>query len=206
MKIAEPDKIEEMYEKNLSLLTPWLRETLAKISLEELNEKIEVTYNSEGYPVCRYHRDGLCFHVTSENPVQEAEAWYRSVQHVGSSETILYGSGFGYALFEVFAHKVPHTLVVVFEQDLFLFKAMLCYFDLSPIIETQKILFLIGDSSFFKKAFEELFFTMQFFQYDVPEHSEDSAGDAQFQKGISGNSPVYLQGTNFADFLPWERS
>lgn len=182
MKIAEPDKIEEMYEKNLSLLTPWLRETLAKISLEELNEKIEVTYNSEGYPVCRYHRDGLCFHVTSENPVQEAEAWYRSVQHVGSSETILYGSGFGYALFEVFAHKVPHTLVVVFEQDLFLFKAMLCYFDLSPIIETQKILFLIGDSSFFKKAFEELFFTMQFFSTTYPSTARTLPAMRNFKK------------------------
>jgi hypothetical protein len=168
MKIAKPDETEAMYEKNLSLLTPWLRETVTGIEPEELKKKIEITYNSEGYPVCRYHRDGLCFHVTGEHPVQEAEEWYRSVRHVGSSETFLYGSGFGYALFEVFAHKAPHTLVVLFEQDLFLFKAMLYYFDLSPIIKTQKILFFIGDSSCFKKAFEELFFTTQFFSTTYP--------------------------------------
>ncbi|QAT48877.1 DUF115 domain-containing protein [Caproiciproducens sp. NJN-50] len=168
MKIAGPGETEAMYEKNLALLTPWLRESVSGISEEEFKKRIEVSYNSEGYPVCRYHRDGVCFHITGEHPVREAEAWYQSIPQVGSAEIFLYGTGFGYALFEVFAHKMPHTLVVAFEQDLFLFKAMLFYFDLSPIIQTRKIIFLPGDSSYFKKAFEELFFSMLFFSTTYP--------------------------------------
>ena|GEM_PF-3132461 len=64
--------------------------------------------------------------------------------------------------------KIHGTLVVVFEQNLYLFKAMLYYFDLSPIMETQKIVFFIGDSSYFKRAFEELFFSMLFFSTTYP--------------------------------------
>ncbi|HEX3026580.1 MAG TPA: 6-hydroxymethylpterin diphosphokinase MptE-like protein [Clostridia bacterium] len=202
MKIAEPNETEAMYEQNLSLLTPWLRDTLAKISPKELKEKIEVTYNPEGYPVCRYHRDGLCFHVTSEHPIEEAETWYRSIRHVGSSETLLYGMGFGYALFEVFAHKPPHTLVVVFEQDIFLFKAMLYYFDLSPIIKTQKIVIFIGDSSYFKDSFEKLFSTMRFFSTTYPTTARTLPAMRNFKKGYQEiHRFIYRELTLLASYL-----
>ncbi|MCI1965848.1 MAG: DUF115 domain-containing protein [Oscillospiraceae bacterium] len=168
MKIARPDETKAMYEKNLALLTPWLRGTMENITEEELWKKIEISYNAQGYPVCRYHRDGDCFHVTGEHPVQEAQTWYQSIRQAGTAEIFLYGTGFGYALFEVFARKLPHTLVIVFEQDLYLFKAMLYYFDLSPLIQTQKIIFLLGDSDYFKRAFEELFFNMLFFSTTYP--------------------------------------
>jgi hypothetical protein len=168
MNIARQNEIKAMYEKNLELLTPWLKESVAKIGEEELWKKIEITYNAEGYPVCRYHRDGVCFHVTSEHPVQEAEAWGKSIQQRGSTEVFLYGTGFGYALFELFAHKMPQTLVIVFEQDIYLFKTMLYYFDLTPIIQTQKVSFFIGDSPNFKKAFGQLFYSLLFFSTTYP--------------------------------------
>ncbi|WP_283610659.1 motility associated factor glycosyltransferase family protein [Faecalispora anaeroviscerum] len=157
-----------MYEKNLELLTPWLKESVKAIDEEELWEKIEVTYNAEGYPVCRYHQDGLCFHITSKHPVQEAEIWAKTIQQQGSTEVFLYGTGFGYALFQLFEQKMPHTLVIVFEQNIYLFKAMLYYFDLSPIIQTQKISFFVGDSPQFKKAFEKLFYSLIFFSTTYP--------------------------------------
>ncbi len=168
MTIAKQGETKAMYEKNLELLTPWLRESVSKITEEELMEKVEVTYNDEGYPVCLYRQGDVRFHITSENPVQEAEKLGKSIQQQGSAEVFLYGCGFGYALFELFEHKRPHTLVVVFEQNLYLFKAMLYYFDLSPIMKTQKIIFFIGDSSYFKKAFEDLFFSMLFFSTTYP--------------------------------------
>jgi len=168
MKIAKQDETKAMYEKNLELLTPWLRQSVSKITEEELREKVEISYNDEGYPVCLYRQGDALFHITSKNPVQEAETFCKSIQQQGSAEVFLYGSGFGYTLFELFAHKKPHTLVVVFEQNLYLFKAMLYYFDLSPIMETQKIVFFIGDSSYFKRAFEELFFSMLFFSTTYP--------------------------------------
>ncbi len=168
MRVAKEDEIQLMYERNLSLLTPWLRETVQKISEEEFKKRITVTYNTEGYPVCLYHKDGVTFHITGEQPLQEAAAWYSSVRQVGSAEIFLYGTGFGYPLFEIFAKKASHTLVIAFEEDIFLFKAMLYYFDLSPIIQTQKIIFILGDSSYFKEAFEELFFSMLFFSTTYP--------------------------------------
>ena len=168
MNIAKPDETEEMYQKNLALLTPWLRNTVSKISDDEWKEKVKVTYNADGYPVCQYRRDGACFHVTSEHPVQEAEDWGRSIQPQDSAEIFLYGSGFGYALFELFAKKPSQSVVVVFEQDICLFKAMLYYFDLSPLILTQKVVFFLGDSSCFKKPFEELFYSMLFFITTYP--------------------------------------
>lgn len=168
MKVARPDETEAMYEKNMKLLTPWMRETMEKITEEELKEKVVVTYNSEGYPVCRYRQGASLFHITSEHPVQEAETWCKSIPAQGPGEIILYGTGFGYSLFELFANKMPHTLVVVFEENLYLFKAMLYYFDLSPLIETQKIVVFIGDSAFFRKAFIELFYSLLFLSTTNP--------------------------------------
>lgn len=168
MRIARPEETKEMYEKNLALLSPWLKETVSRISEEELHEKVEIIYSDEGYPVCRYRRGNICFHVTGEHPIRDAKLWYQSIEQDGSVEIFLYGTGFGYELFELFAHKAPNTLVVVFEQDLYLFKAMLYYFDLSPLIETQKITFLVGDCQCFQKAFEELFYSVLFFSTTYP--------------------------------------
>ena len=162
MIIAKPDEMEEMYQKNLALLPPWLKEAVSAISEEELKEKVEVHYNAEGYPVCRYRRDSDCFHITSEHPFEEAQAWGRMIKLQDSAEIFLYGSGFGYALFELFAQKPPHALVIVFEWDVCLFKAMLYYFDFSDLIQTQKVVFFVGNNSLIKKQLLELFSTMLF--------------------------------------------
>ena len=162
MNIAKPDETEEMYQKNLALLAPWLREIVSGISEEELKEKVEVTYNAEGYPVCRYRREDICFHITSEHPMEEAKIWGRSIQPQNSAEIFLYGCGFGYPLFELFAKKPAQSIVLVFERDICIFKAMLYYFDISPLLETKKIMFFIGDIPYFKKKFSELFCGMMF--------------------------------------------
>lgn len=168
MMIAKEDETEEMYQNNLTMLTPWLRDAVSSISEEEYNEKIEVSYNSDGLPVCKYHREGKSFHITSEHPIEEAEIWAQSIDPQDSSVIFLYGSGFGYALFELFSKKSTHNLVVVFEQDICLFKAMLHYFDLTPLIQTQKIMFFIGDSDFFDKVFVELFCSILFLVTTYP--------------------------------------
>lgn len=150
MNIAKPDETVEMYQKNVALLPQWLKDAVSNISEEEYREKVEVTYNTEGYPVCRYRRDGVCFHITSEHPVEEAKAWSQAINLQDSAEIFLYGCGFGYALFELFAQKPPQTLVIVYEWDACLFRAMLHYFDILPLIQTQKVVFFIGDPSCIK--------------------------------------------------------
>lgn len=162
MIIAKPDEIQEMYQKNLALLPPWLEEAVSTVSEDEIRAKVEVHYNAAGYPVCRYHLGGDCFHITSEHPAEEAQAWGRMIKLQDSAEIFLYGSGFGYALFELFAQKPPHTLAIVFEWDVCLFKAMLYYFDFSALIQTQKIVFFVGDNSRISKQLLGLFSTMLF--------------------------------------------
>ena len=160
---------QQLYEKNFKLLPAWLKETLESIDNELLWDRIEVVPGAEGYPVCLYRRDGNRFHITSAQPVQEAQQWYESQQDIeGSGAVFLYGCGFGYPIFEIFAHKKSHTLVVVFEEDICLFKAMLYYFDFEPIIKSGKIAFLIGGCNDFAAAFEQLFFNVFFISCTYP--------------------------------------
>lgn len=164
MNIAKPDETADMYQKNLDLLPQWLRNDLENISEDAYKEKVEVTYNSDGYPVCRCHRDGECFHVTSAHPIEEAKAWGQAVNLQDAAEIFVYGCGFGYALFELFAQKPVQALVIVFEWDICLFSAMLHYFDMSPLVQTQKVIFFAGCPTNIKKAFIEYLVMML---YDI---------------------------------------
>jgi len=157
---AKANQIEEMFQKNLGLLTPWLREVVLQISEKELWGKVHVSYNEEGFPICSYHEDNSSFQVTSRRPIQEAEQWCKTVAAKGTGSIFMFGCGFGYPLFELFKQKQPHTLVVLFEENIYLFTAMLYYFDLEPIIKTQKIAILVGDVDCFAKAFDQLFFSI----------------------------------------------
>ena len=133
---------------------------MLKVDKEKLWEKVEVRYNEKGYPVCWYHDNGNSFKITSEKPIQEAKGWYDEIEKKGAGAIFLYGTGFGYSLFEVLSRKQPHTLVLVFEENIYLFSAMLYYFDLEPIIKNQRVVFLIGEERDFKKALEGVFYSI----------------------------------------------
>jgi hypothetical protein len=182
MTIAQQDQIRQMYEQNLRLLSPWLQETVEKIGEEELWGKISVTYNEEGCPVCRYHRDGRSFSITGEHPIRQAEDWGKTVPEQGTGAYFIFGCGFGYALFDLFVHKAPNTLAIVFEQDICLFKAMLYYFDFTPIIQTGKIVFIIGDSDYFANAFESLFYSVVFLNCTSPAVAFTYAAQRNFKE------------------------
>jgi hypothetical protein len=166
--VAKQHETKAMFQKNLQLLTPWLRDSVLAINESELWKKVQITYNNEGYPICRLHEQNTSFLITSEKPLQEAKKWCSSLSIKGTGAIFMYGSGFGYSLFEIFAKKQPHTLVVLFEENIYLFSAMLHYFDLEPIIKTQKISFLIGDIEHFRKAFDQLFFSVIFANCTAP--------------------------------------
>ncbi|NJD02847.1 MAG: motility associated factor glycosyltransferase family protein [Ruminiclostridium sp.] len=181
MIVAEKSKIKEMFQKNLQFLTPWLRESVLQIDERELWEKVEVTYNEEGYPICRYHQEDKTFRITGERPVQEAAQWSRGILKQGTGSIFLYGSGFGYPLFEIFAQKKPHTLVILFEENIYLFAAMLYYFDLEAVIKTQKIIILIGDTEYFAKAFQQLLFSIVYVGCTFPAVAFTHAAQRNFK-------------------------
>ena len=182
MNIAKPNETEGMYHKNLALLPRWLKDAVSNISENEVREKIDVTYNEEGYPICRYRRDDISFHITSTHPVREAKAWSQAIGLQDSAVIFLYGCGFGYALFELFEQKPPQALVIVFEWELCVFKAMLNYFDLSPLFETQKIVFLIGNESSITKPLVDLFSMILFDITIIPTVIFTYAASRNFKK------------------------
>lgn len=183
MRIAKLDETKQMYQKNLSMLTVWLKDSIEKIDEQDLWNRVKVKYNDEGYPVCVYQQDGKHFHITSRKPIEEARRWRASLpDFIGSGAIFLFGSGFGYPLFEIFAEKKPHTLVVVFEENLYLFKAMLYYFDFQPILESGKIVFLIGEPEYYANAFEELFFSIFFIGCTYPVVARTFAAQRNFKE------------------------
>ncbi|GAB6087285.1 motility associated factor glycosyltransferase family protein [Alkaliphilus crotonatoxidans] len=168
MIIARENEKRDMYKKNLMLLNPWIKDILEKVDETVLWERIKVTYSPDGYPIGHYCEGDHSFQITGTDPWQEAGIWCDNVPIEGKGAVFMYGSGFGYHLSEVFKRKQAHTLVIVFEENLYLFAAMLHYFDMEAIISTQKIVFLVGDITDFSKAFDQLFFSIVFANCTVP--------------------------------------
>jgi hypothetical protein len=160
MIIAKKNEREIFFEKNIKLLPPPLQEILLKVDKKKLWEKVDVRYNEEGYPLCMYYDNGNVFKINSEKPLQEAKRWYDEIEEKGAGAIFLYGTGFGYPLFEVLSRKQSHTLVLVFEENIYLFSAMLHYFDLEPFIKNQRVVFLIGEERDFKKVLQEIFYSI----------------------------------------------
>lgn len=181
MQIAKPDKTKEMFLKNFQLLAPWQRALVEKIDEDALWKRVEVTYSDHGYPVCRYRQDDKMFQIVSTQPAAEAQTWCKALIKRASGSIFLFGAGFGYPIFEIFSHKMPHTLVIVFEQDIFLFKAMLYYFDFEPLIKSGKLLLFVGDAAHFERAFSELFGSLNFFSCTFPAFCFTPAAQRNFK-------------------------
>lgn len=190
IKIAREGELQEMYQKNLEFMVPWIREQIEKIDEKQVWEKVEISRNREGYPVCRYHEEGRSFLINSERPLEEAEQWSRNITVNGAGGIFLFGSGFGYPLFELFEKKQPHTLVILFEQNLCLLKAMLYYFDLTPLFRTGRLIFLVGDHEQFISALDEFFFSILFVICTAPVLAFTHAASRNFKS-------VYQELSNF---------
>lgn len=190
MKIACQDKIQEMYQKNIRNLIPWIRDLLEKVDERDVWERVEVIRNPEGNPVCRYHDGEKCFLINGERPLEEAELWCRNLSINGAGGIFLYGSGFGYPIFEIFKRKQEHTVVILFEENLFLLKAMLFYFDLEPLLKTGKLILLAGGIEDFSRAFDKLFFSIVFASCTSPVIAFTHAAKRNFK-------PIYQKINHF---------
>ncbi|MDF3003181.1 MAG: hypothetical protein K0Q48_3300 [Bacillota bacterium] len=181
IKIAREGERQERYKKNLGYLVPGFRERIEALDETEVWEKIEISWNPEGYPVCRYHDEGRSFLINSEHPREEAEQWCRNITVKGAGGIFLFGAGFGYPLFELFEKKQPHTVVILFEQNLYLLKAMLFYFDLEPLFRTGRLILLAGDIEDFSGVFDELFFSIVFVSCTSPVLAFTHAANRNFK-------------------------
>ena len=181
MKLAQPNETENMLWKNTMLMPSWIQERIKKVEDSELEKRVSITFNKDGYPLCSYQESDNCFQITSMQPVREAERWADPVLTQGSGSVFMFGSGFAYPIYELFSRKQPHTLVIVFEQNLYLFKTMLRYFDFEPLIRTGKLIFFVGDIEDFSNAFNKLFFSIAFASCTFPEFAFTHAAKRNFK-------------------------
>ncbi len=160
--------IEATFKKNLQYLPILLQQRISKINMEDIWNKVNVISSEHGHPVCIYNDGNKKYHINSIKPVKEAKNWYSHLSLEDASALFIYGSGFGYPLFEIVRKKQPNTIVIVFEQDIAIFAAMLHYFDFEPIFKTQKFRFFVGNPLDFAEEFQQLFFSDVFLYTTAP--------------------------------------
>lgn len=164
----ENNKLQDTFHKNLQLFSPDLQNRLSKISQKELWEKINIIYTLDGNPVCIYTDKEQSFYLTSIQPIKESEFWCESLNIDDAGALFVYGCGFGYPLLEILNQKQPNTIVIIYEQNIYIFAAMLHYFDLEALFNTQKFRFFVGNIEDFREEFQQLFFTDVFLYTTAP--------------------------------------
>ncbi len=158
---------EQLFRSNLSFLSADLK--IRVIEAKERGwEPVLVEESPDGLPVCSLKEEFRQYRVTSIQPRIEAENWCSQLDLEDISALFLYGSGFGYPLFELLKKKQENTIVFVFEQNIALFTAMLHYFDFQPVFTTQKFIFLVGDIVDFSPEFKRVIWTDVFFHATKP--------------------------------------
>lgn len=141
---------------NAQLLHPALRERLRTVSAEEVRRFVDIVRGPSGDAVCRYGEGEDKSYVTSVEPRKQAEAWCGQLPLERMSALFVFGSGFGYPLLEIARRKRESTFVIVFEQSIHLFAAMLHTMDLRPVLNSGKFAFLVGDFESFAPEFQVL--------------------------------------------------
>ncbi|OEF98886.1 hypothetical protein BHF71_02870 [Vulcanibacillus modesticaldus] len=166
--MEKKDELMANFNKNIEYLPSQLLNRILKIRSEEIWENVIIEYTKEGHPICKYNTGQHIFHINSSQPTIEAKNWYHNLAIEDAGALFVYGCGFGYPLFEILKQKQPNTIVIVFEQNIYLFVAMLYYFDLEPIFKTQKFRFFVGKIEEFASEFQALFFTDVFLYSTAP--------------------------------------
>lgn len=157
------------FEKNVQFLPQSLKDRVLRVKEEELWGNIKIDYaEASSDPLCTYQDTHRSYQITSIHPVKEAEEWCQQLPLENVGALFIYGCGFGYGLFELLKQKQPNTIVIVFEQNVHIFAAMLIYFDFEPIFRTQKFSFFIGALEDFSSEFEKLFWTDVFLYCTSP--------------------------------------
>ncbi|HDT6579391.1 TPA: motility associated factor glycosyltransferase family protein [Bacillus cereus] len=160
---------QELFEKNLQCFPEYIKQQIKKIDLGEVEKWIDITYTKEGDPICKYKKDGKVKHINSKRPWKQAKDWCNRLPLNQMSTLFVYGCGFGYPLIELLNRVHEDTVIVVFEQNLLIFVAMLYYFDLEPVFRTHnKCIFFLGQCEEFLIHFQNLISTFGLLHLTVP--------------------------------------
>ncbi|WP_209124823.1 motility associated factor glycosyltransferase family protein [Alkalihalobacillus sp. BA299] len=159
----------KLFQKNLQYFPEYVKQQIVKVNLKEIEKSIDIVYTKEGAPICKNKKDGRVQHINSQYPWDEAKNWCNQLPLNEMSTLFVYGCGFGYPLIELLKRVHEDTFVVVFEQNLHIFIAMLYYFDLEPIFRKHnKCIFFLGSPDDFSENFQHLILTNSVFHLTVP--------------------------------------
>jgi hypothetical protein len=158
----------ETFQKNWKLLPNYLKQQLRHVNFEEIWDRIDITFSKDGLPICHFKdNNGLQFHINSSNPRRQAEHWYDQIPSANIGTLFVYGCGFGYPLFELIK-KYKGNLMIVFEQNIYIFMAMLHYFDLEPLFRHSNLFFFIGQVEHLLPDFENFITRANFYYTTAP--------------------------------------
>jgi hypothetical protein len=144
------------FESNLALMAEHDPRLAAACRTWEPLEDAELETAKTGEPVLQLPTpDGARIYLHSRyNPAVEASRLIDSYNVEPGDTVFVFGFAFGYHLLELARHQKPEAYIVVLEADRSRFRTALEKIDLSPLLERQKVIFIIGEP--FMSVFERL--------------------------------------------------
>ncbi len=159
----------KLFQKNLQCFPDYIQQKVRQLDGGEIWRDIDIVFTDEGYPICRYREKDRLIHITSRDPLEQAKVWCKSLSAEQLGTVFVYGCGFGYALFELLKRLHEDSVVIVFEQNVYIFAAMLHFFDFEQIFSShKKCIFFIGNYEDFSNEFHNLVSTYGMLNLTAP--------------------------------------
>lgn len=153
---------------NTRLLPRSLREQIQRVNLEEVWKRVKIAVSQDGHVICSVQDDEHLVHINSRHPLQQAQIWSNQLPLHLIGTLFVFGCGFGYPLLQLFEHLHKDSKIIVFEEDIYIFTAMLHYFDFKEIVATNKFVFFVGKFPDFATEFQEFLMTSNVFYLTAP--------------------------------------
>lgn len=159
---------DEMFQKNMQILPEYIRCQIEHIDRTDVWNHVDITYSKEGYPVCKIKQAENFISMNNIDPLQQANRWSKQLSLENIRTLFIYGCGFGYPLFELLDQFHKDNVFVVFEQNIPIFVAMLHYFDVEPLLRTQRFVFFLGNYEDFSERFVSVISTLDLVFFMIP--------------------------------------
>lgn len=150
----------DLYQRNLatSLKThPYM----AGIFNKEYKEEIELENidTPSGFITCRVKdRNNKRVHLHSSfNPVKEAKKYADTLDYSKNSMVIVFGFGLGYHIREIMNRVSKDSKIIVIESKLDIYLNALKNVDITDILESEKVIIMLGSDNEIKFKMDELF-------------------------------------------------
>ncbi len=157
--ILKTTLLEIGFQKNFNLLPERIKKQVRKVNKDDLWRKIQVSVNDKGLPTCKYIGTEGSFYLNGTTPIDEGEVLFEENTIIDATSLFIYGCDVGYPLFTLDAKRHSNTFVVIFEQNIYIFLAMLYLFDLEKLLKDPKVIFFVGDFHDISQEFQQFLLT-----------------------------------------------